>query len=566
MSSIEQERSSSVAEPTLVTVRALERYEKSSPVSSSSDRTSTTFTTTSKEQNTTTARQDSTTSLLGDKRKSVIYSDAHFSITLHHYDSIISELKCPGCAQALYGPITLCETGHSICSRCSGRIGACPLCRKKLTEMRNYTLEAIAAKVHFPCTHAARGCTVRLPLELLWWHKDRCGYKQIDCFMGKVWENCSWHGCEKDWIGHCVTEHQDKVYNLPDIVLTWNYAADSQRCIALQSVIAYYVIRAYGEYFNVYQIYDQNSRRTIWTVICASKEAKTSQRFAFELELYSPIDSSKLLVQRFPCHSENDADFLKDGNCAKIPLEEAIRFMTKDKTLYYRIRIVEVTPCRSRSLVLISQSHKLINPTPSTHQLLPIDYNVTKIENVNMKAVPETAIIVRGGTSVGSVSDADQVTIHSSSSSSSSNSSTLRDATEADLPEEDQDPHGKTPALNRVNSLPKPPRVQIRLDENTEHQEQQQQQHQQEQHLVRCRLVERQESIKMQPIYMGNGAGAESSSSTSNLTTDGNGRESKTKASTESLNQRLKGLSKFYNITSYKASKLWNKKSAKATE
>lgn len=149
--------------------------------------------------------------------------------------------------------------------------------------------------------------------------------------MGKVWENCRWIGCEKDWIDHCVSDHQDKVYNSPDIVLTWNYAADSQRCIQLQSVIAYYVIRAYGEHFNVYQIYDQNSHRSIWTVICATKKSRVSSRFAFELELYSPIESSKLLVQRFSCHSESDADFLKDGNCAKIAIQEAIRFMTKEK-------------------------------------------------------------------------------------------------------------------------------------------------------------------------------------------------------------------------------------------
>ncbi|XP_065077502.1 uncharacterized protein LOC135700790 [Ochlerotatus camptorhynchus] len=538
--STEQESTNPAAhEPTLVTVRALEKYEKSSQ--SSSSRTSTTAINT---------KDDSSTA--GDKRRSVVYSDAHFSITLHHYDSIVSELKCPGCAQALYGPIWLCETGHSICSHCSSRISACPLCRKKLTDMRNYTLEAIAGKVQFPCTHAGRGCTVRLPLELLWWHKDRCGYKKVECFMGKVWENCSWHGCEKDWISHCVTEHQDKVYSSPDIVLTWNYATDSQRCISLQSVIAYYVIRAYGEYFNLYQIYDQNSRRSIWTVICASKEAKTAHRFAFELELYSPIDSAKLLVQRFPCHSENDADFLKDGNCAKIPIEETIRFMTKDKILYYRIRIVEVTPCRSRSLVLISsQSQTLVSQTPSNLVLMPIDYTATKIENVNLKAVPEADIIVRGGggskssadpTKLQSAETVDRVTIHSSSSSSSSSSSTLRDQVEEDLPEEDQQLKGKTtavpPALNRINSMPKPPRVQTQVPKDAE----KDQQSQQEQHLVRCRLVERQDSIKMKPIY----AAAPPSSK---------------KSSTESLNGPFKGLTRFYNVTSYKASKLWNKKS-----
>lgn len=170
-----------------------------------------------------------------------------------------------------------------------------------------------------------------------------------------------------------------------------------------------------------------------------------------------------------------------------------------------------------------------------------------------MKAVPETDIIVRGSSlsDLSKISTADQVTIQSTASSSSSNSSTLRDQTEADLPEEDQNLEAKN-ALNRANSLPKPPRVQIRVESNTEHQEQQQE----PQQLVRCRLVERQESIKMQPIYTGNGAAATASLSSK--------RESKTKASTESLN--LKGLSKFYNITSYKASKLWNKKSPKASD
>ncbi|EDS42357.1 seven in absentia [Culex quinquefasciatus] len=492
-----------------------------------------------------------------DKHHSLVYNDGQFSITLHHYDSIVGELKCPGCAQPMYGPIFLCTAGHSICTHCCRKVGmsSCPLCRNKMTDMRNYTLEAIAAKVQFPCTHAARGCTVRLPLELLWWHKDRCGFKQIECFMGKVWENCSWHGCEKDWNEHCVADHQDKVYNSPDIVLTWNYASDDRRGLQLQSVIAYYVIRTFGEFFNVYQILDQNSRRTIWTVICASKEAKTSQRFAFELELYSPIDSAKLLVQRFPCHAETDADFLKDGNCAKIAIEEAVRFMTKEKILYYRIRIVEVTPTRSRSLVLLSPTHQRHSSkrdsTPSSG-FLPLDYSATQIENVNMKAVPQEDIIVRASSTPRLAPN--QVTIRSdssSSSSSSSNSSTVVDEEQQrqrDLPEEDQQ-LGGTPTskgLTRANSIPKPPRTltfQSDGEESTA-----------EQKLVRCRILDRQESIKMKPIYSGTAATGELKKATPSSS-------SSVKASTESLNSApAKGLSKFYNITTYRGAKLFNKK------
>ncbi|XP_055619835.1 uncharacterized protein LOC129764608 [Toxorhynchites rutilus septentrionalis] len=525
-------------EPTLVTVRSLTYYEKksldrslgstsipSTPVSIVSEKSC-------------------------DKRKSLVYSDGLFSITLHHYDSIVSELKCPGCAQPLYGPIVLCQTGHSICAQCPKRLSTCPLCRKKLTEMRNYTLEAIAAKVHFPCMHSSRGCTVRLPPQLIMWHKERCGFKQVECFMGKVWENCAWVGSDKDWMDHCITGHQDKVYSSPDIVLTWNYALDSQKCIQLQSVIAYYVIRAYGQYFNVYQIYDQNSRKTIWTVICSAKETKTCQRFAFELELYSPIDSAKLLVQRFSCHAESDADFLKDGHCAKIPIDEAIRFMTTEKILYYRVRIIEVTPSRSRSLVLITQSQKLQSSSSTRQrQQLPIDYAATQIENVNMKAVPDTNIIVRSTYSPeeSSPPTTDRISL------SSSDPSTIKDEQQRSDSSDDGDGDDEptiararatsTPILNRVNSLPKPPRSHSRANPGGVESDSDQQ-------LVRCRILDRyDDSSRIRTILNGE--------------TSPDKGDKATKASSESLSTPAKGLSRFYNLTTYKASKLLNRKSLK---
>ena len=78
-------------------------------------------------------------------------------------------------------------------------------------------------------------------------------------------------------------------------------------------------------------VYDQDSRTVLWTVICATKESQVSGRYAFELELYSPVNTWQLLVQRFPCHSELDPDFLKDGHCAKLALADALRFMADDK-------------------------------------------------------------------------------------------------------------------------------------------------------------------------------------------------------------------------------------------
>lgn len=164
-----------------------------------------------------------------------------------------------------------------------------------------------------------------------------------------------------------------------------------------------------------------------------------------------------------------------------------------------------------------------------------------------MKAVPQEDIIVRASSTPRLAPN--KVTIRSdssSSSSSSSNSSTVVDEEQQrqrDLPEEDQQLGAK--GLARANSIPKPPRAltfQSDGEDSTA-----------EQKLVRCRILDRQESIKMKPIYSGTVAAGELKKTTTS--------SSSVKASTESLNSApAKGLSKFYNITTYKGAKLFNKK------
>lgn len=164
-----------------------------------------------------------------------------------------------------------------------------------------------------------------------------------------------------------------------------------------------------------------------------------------------------------------------------------------------------------------------------------------------MKAVPQEDIIVRASSTPRLAPN--QVTIRSdsSSSSSSSNSSTVVDEEQQrqrDLPEEDQQLGGTlSKGLARANSIPKPPRALTFQSDGEEPSA--------EQKLVRCRILDRQESIKMKPIYSGTAAGELKKATPS----------SSVKASTESLNSTpAKGLSKFYNITTYKGAKLFNKK------
>lgn len=199
--------------------------------------------------------------------------------------------------------------------------------QQHFTETRSVTLEAITAKAHFNCPNTNRGCAVRLPLELLKWHKQRCRYQTGDCFMGKVWGNCDWNGCEIDWMNHCMEFHENKIWMDPIVTTNWNYKENDIK----KPVKGYFIFKVFGETFNLYHIYNSPATKVLWTVICASKEPKINQRFAYEIEIFSPTDNMRLMTQRNGCHAEKDTDILLDGRCVTYAMSDLLRFMDKDK-------------------------------------------------------------------------------------------------------------------------------------------------------------------------------------------------------------------------------------------
>lgn len=59
------------------------------------------------------------------------YSNRDSIVSVKHYDSLICELRCPGCAKPFQSPIKLCETGHSVCNLCTKILDNCPICKVK---------------------------------------------------------------------------------------------------------------------------------------------------------------------------------------------------------------------------------------------------------------------------------------------------------------------------------------------------------------------------------------------------------------------------------------------------
>lgn len=261
-------------------------------------------------------------------------------VSIQHYDNLVNELRCPSCTSPMCAPIRLCKTGHSVCDLCARMLQRCPVCSKPFTDTRSITLEAVASKAEFNCPNAELGCPTRLTLKLLRQHEPRCVYQMGDCFMGRVWGECEWKGREMDWLEHCESAHANRMFFEREVTIEWHGSYD----LRPKPISAYYIFRTMGESFNMYQLCDKRMQRISWTLICASKDASISKRFAYEVELFVPSNPSRLILKRQPVHGELDDDVLLEGRGAAFDMKEVYSFMDAYRVsifIKYRIAIIE---------------------------------------------------------------------------------------------------------------------------------------------------------------------------------------------------------------------------------
>uniref|UniRef100_W8BDB3 RING-type E3 ubiquitin transferase n=1 Tax=Ceratitis capitata TaxID=7213 RepID=W8BDB3_CERCA len=304
--------------------------------------------------------------------------EAPKQISVNHYERLIEELKCPGCAYPMKTPILLCKTGHSICQQCTRVLLLCPLCKEPFTNIRSLTVEALCSKAHFRCVNASGGCTVRLQIDLLSWHEKQCIFKPMKCFMGRVWGDCEWSGREAHWKDHLEKEHADKVFTTQTTEMVWNMGGKQK------PLTGYYVFMVYDEMFNFYEVHDKE--RILFTMACTSTVKEKKHNYAFEVTIVHQDNEALAITQKYPVHSEYDKDILAEGTCISMPLTDLAKFIDEDRLLHYRVRIVEIkTPRKSRNS-LRSSPHTGIHPT---------DFQQTQIEGVNLKSVPAEVIVTR---------------------------------------------------------------------------------------------------------------------------------------------------------------------------
>jgi hypothetical protein len=112
--------------------------------------------------------------------------------------SVFQLLTCPLCREYMRPPITLCQAGHNICSRCRPRLqfsggNKCSACARPLLDTRNVALETIARGLLYPCRYSRAGCRKKFAMDDVAEHHAQCLYRLYDCPL-RALEACKWTG------------------------------------------------------------------------------------------------------------------------------------------------------------------------------------------------------------------------------------------------------------------------------------------------------------------------------------------------------------------------------------
>jgi hypothetical protein len=107
---------------------------------------------------------------------------------------LLKELECPVGMEYMASPIKMCEKGHNICGGYKERISDCPTCRGKFINVRNISLEKLAAFAIYPCKNRESGCEETLTTDDRNIHLSVCLYKM----------SCK-HTTTAPGVGYCQT-------------------------------------------------------------------------------------------------------------------------------------------------------------------------------------------------------------------------------------------------------------------------------------------------------------------------------------------------------------------------
>jgi len=130
-------------------------------------------------------------------------------------DDFLKELECPVCTEYMLPPIAMCESGHSICSKCRPNLVKCPSCRQPFLNLRNKALENLALRAKHPCCYKSYGCQLVFRADAKTDHELVCPYRPYTCPLLKdSLIKCQWAGIHEDLREHIRKKHKDRLTDI----------------------------------------------------------------------------------------------------------------------------------------------------------------------------------------------------------------------------------------------------------------------------------------------------------------------------------------------------------------
>jgi hypothetical protein len=227
-------------------------------------------------------------------------------------------------------PITLCCSGHNVCSSCKQTFQKCPTCRQPLSDTRNKALEKLAVRIECPCPNKPHGCTLTFPIVLIREHQDVCEYNPLDCPL-REHVHCCWKGNFKEVKHHVTQKHRSwmtKMSGMKDVliknfdknkvnvrIILLNDDMFQQRFEVLGSAV-YYVIKYIGT-------------------------AEKASEFKYEFKLGTSSDNISV-CNVVISYNVDVHEVYKSGKCVKLFYDTLERFLDENNNLKFSFEISKV--------------------------------------------------------------------------------------------------------------------------------------------------------------------------------------------------------------------------------
>ena len=190
-------------------------------------------------------------------------------------DWVTKHLECPVCLESIQDPpIFLCEKGHPLCQTCREPLKAqekpCPVCRGKLTDVRNVTVENMLEEL--PKTKCKNeGCTFqRSNVQLVKSHENKCSERPIKC------EFCLEPIALSKLVGHLESKHNKASIDYPNM--------GEERWLWTKGIIKQHPLRKINDlqFIINWASYDENVRM-FWVSFCGSQKGANEYEYMVKI-------------------------------------------------------------------------------------------------------------------------------------------------------------------------------------------------------------------------------------------------------------------------------------------